>query len=258
MHFKRTALLALSTFTLAACGDDEPTGTGGLNDTQRLARFAELAAAGSGAAEAGAPNAAEPFTFAGLAALFGSATASLNATSNGLAFATQGSPNFATAGAYEVVALHLRFIDDFGGGTEEREYETIIARRGTSELIWAIADGGTWGNFDGQSIRGGVFSSPNMQWLANAGDATLSAPTQGAACSYGDQVEDLIRETLAEQQGQGGTLESFTCHLATFTGEIDVTGSTPNQNATGSRTARIAGTIPGVAIVATFDRSSTR
>ena len=257
MQFKRTALLALSAFSLAACGDDdEPTGNGGLNDTQRIARFGELVAAGSDAAEAGAPNAAEPFTIAGLATLFGAATASLNATSNGLAFATQGSTNFATAGAYDVVAVQLNFIDDYGEGSEERQYEAIIARRGTSELIWAIADGGTWGTFDSEQIRGGVFSAPNMQWLASAGDATLSAPTLGGECSYGDQIAGMIEEQMAETYSQGGTLESWECRLATFTGEIDITGSSANQHAAGSRTARVQGTIPGVSITATFDQTN--
>lgn len=257
MQFKRTALLALSALSLAACGsdDDGPTGGSGLNDAQRFAIFGDLVEAGNNAAARGAPNVQEPFFFAGFATLFGASTATINATSNGLALSVAGdSPNFATAGSYQVVGIRIIDIENYGGGESETfEFNGIIARRDTSEVIWALGDDAQTFNFATDNVFGGIYSAPNQEWIATTGTASLTNANQGSECNLSQQ----IRAALEQQLEDDGTLQSWECRNATFSGSINITASQPNAHAANSRTASLSGSVPGVIVTATYDYSGT-
>jgi hypothetical protein len=256
MQFKRTALLALSALALAACGDDDgPTGGNGLNDAQRLAAFNDLVQAGANAQARGAEGVIAAFTVAGYGYLFGSNTAAITATSNGLSLATVGSPNTATAGSYQ--ALVIRFVDNenYGGGEiETYESNVIVARRDTSEAIWAWLDETRNGSFDIESqnwAEGGIYSAPNKEWYATAGTVTVGAGTTGAECN----LSTAIRNAIEDEMGADSDLESWTCRQATFQTTFNMTASEPNDFATGSRTASFSGSIPGIIMTANWDYS---
>ena len=258
MQFKRTALLALSAFSLAACGsdDDGPTGGSGLNDQQRIQEFQELVQAGADAAAAGAPGAAAAFNIAGYGFLFGASTTTLSATSNGLSLSVAGrQPNFATAGSYQVLAL--RFIDNetYGPGeTETYESNLIVAYRDESDLIWADLYDTRSGTFNSESdVSGGVFTGPNREWYASAGNASMGTANQGGECSLSNTIRNVIEDELGDDE----TLTSWTCRYATFPVAINITESGPNQHATGSRTANMSGNVSGVVITANWDYSNT-
>lgn len=257
MQFKRTALLALSAFSLAACGDDDgPTGGNGLNDAQRVAAFSEFVQAGANAQSRGAEGVIAAFTIAGYGYLFGSNTGAITATSNGLSLATVGSPTTATAGSYQ--ALVMRFIDneDYGGG-EVETYETnvLVAYRDTTDAIWAWLDESRTGSFDPESqtfAEGGIYTAPNKEWYASAGTVTIGAGSTGAECS----LSTVIRNAIEDELGADESLTSWSCRQATFQSSLNITTSEPNQFATGSRTASFSGSIPGIIVTANWDYSA--
>jgi hypothetical protein len=256
MQFKRTALLALGALTLAACGDDDgPTGGNGLNDAQRVQAFSEFVQAGANASDRGAPAVSAAFTIAGYGFLFGSNTASITATSNGLSLATVGSPNTATAGSYQ--ALVIRFIDNenYGGG-EIETYETnvLVAYRDTTDVIWAWLDDTRTGSFDIESqnwAEGAIYAAPNKEWYATAGTVTVGAGSTGGECN----LSTVIRNAIESELGNDPDLESWTCRQATFQSSLNMTASEPNDFATGSRTASFSGSIPGIIMTANWDYS---
>lgn len=256
MQFKRTALLALSAFSLAACSDDDgPTGGNGLNDAQRLEAFNEFVQAGANAQARGAEGVIAAFTIAGYGYLFGSNTGSITATSNGLSLATVGSPNTATAGSYQ--ALVIRFVDNenYGGG-EIETYETnvVVAYRDTTDAIWAWLDETRTGSFDFESqnwAEGGIYTAPNREWYATDGTVTVGAGTQGGECN----LSTAIRNAIESELGADEDLDSWTCRQATFQTTVNMSTSEPNDFATGSRTAGFTGSIPGIIMTANWDYS---
>ena len=257
MQFKRTAFLAITALSLAACGDDNdgPTGGNGLNDAQRFAAFNEFVTAGANASARGADGAVVAFTMAGYGYLFGSNTASINAASNGLSLSLAGAPSTATAGSYQ--ALVVRFIDNenYGGGQVET-YETnvVVAYRDTTDAIWAWLDETRTGSFDIESqnwAEGAIYTAPNKEWFGTAGTVSVGAGSTGAECN----MSTAIRNAIEDELGADPDLESWTCRQATFQTSFNMTGSNPNDFATGSRTASFSGTIPGIIVTTNWNYS---
>ena len=252
MQFKRYAMLALAAMTLTACGSDDPSGPGGLSNAQRFAEAARYNEAVSHALSAGAEESATGFLYIGFGYLFGTGSADVTMSSNGMALRAAG-PTIASAvaGSYEAFAISWTDIEINGEGSFEYDMDMILAYRDTTNLVGVVSYDGAPGSFVTTDTYGAIYES-GKEWLASTGSASLTNMDLDGECDIDAALRAAIETELEDTEGT----TSFTCHNATFDASVNITGSAPNENtaATGSRTASFSRTgLPGLRIVVTYD-----